>query len=59
MGIMVSQMKKYAEINLYDIFSRLNINNIKLKVPQSLCKEAMLKDDIDMLDETVTKRNRH
>ncbi len=51
-----SQMKKYAEINLYDIFSRLNINNIKLEKFLKACKEAMLKDDIDMLDETVTKR---
>ena len=33
-----SQMKKYADIDLDDIFSRLSINNIKLKRFLKDCK---------------------
>jgi hypothetical protein len=51
-----SQMKKYAEINLFDIFNRLNINNVKLKKFLFDCKDAMYKDDIDKLNEAVIKR---
>jgi hypothetical protein len=51
-----SQMKKYAEINLEDIFNRLNIKNVKLKNFLFDCKEAMLKDDIDRFDETIIRR---
>lgn len=51
-----SQMKSFAGINLYDIFSSLNVNNFKLKKFLFDCKEAMLKDDIDKLDEVVTNR---
>lgn len=51
-----SQMKKYADIDLDDIFSRLSINNIKLKRFLKDCKEAMLEDDIDRLDEAVIRR---
>ena len=49
-------MKKYAEINLFDIFNRLNINNVKLKKFLFDCKDAMYKDDIDKLNEAVIKR---
>lgn len=50
------QMKSYAGIILYNIFSSLNINNIKLKKFLFDCKEAMLKGDIDKLDDVVTNR---
>ena len=49
-------MKKYADIDLDDIFSRLSINNIKLGRFLKDCKEAMLEDDIDRLDEAVIRR---
>lgn len=51
-----SQMKGFAGINLADIFSSLNVKNVKLKKFLFDCKEAMLKDDIDKLDEAVTNR---
>ena len=50
------QMKRFAGINLYNIFSSLSVNNIRLKRFLFDCKEAMLKDDIDKLDEVVTNR---
>jgi hypothetical protein len=49
------QMKRFAGINFYNIFSSFSVNN-KLKKFLFDCKEAMLKDDIDKLDEVVTNR---
>ena len=51
-----SQMKSFSGINLAGIFSTLNVVNIKLRKFLVECKEAMLKDDIDKLDDVVTNR---
>lgn len=51
-----SEMKSYARINLYNIFNRLNVTNIKLKKFLIDYKDAILKDDIEKLDEVIINR---
>ncbi len=51
-----SEMKSYAGINLYNIFNRLNVTNIKLKRFLIDYQDAILKNDIEKLDDVVINR---
>jgi len=53
-----SEMENYAVIKLYDIFNRLNVTNGRLIKFLVDCKDAMMKDDIDKLDEIVIMREK-